>query len=104
MAAMRRSSCAASHADARIRAWTVVAVRRGASMRDMVFPDPARLARKGKPMLKAITRLLNDEGGGETLEYALVVGLLVVGCLGFMSALGIKVADKWTQLSDAMDL
>jgi Flp pilus assembly pilin Flp len=54
-------------------------------------------------MLHFIARCLRDESGGECLEYAILVGLIVLGCIGFMGALGIRVADRWNQISAAMD-
>jgi Flp pilus assembly pilin Flp len=55
-------------------------------------------------MLRLIKRCLKDESGTECLEYALVMGLIVVGTLGLMSAMGIKVAEKWEEIASAMDL
>ena len=53
-------------------------------------------------MRQLALNILRDESGGEVLETALVMGLLVMGCLGVMSALGIKFVEKWQQLSDLM--
>lgn len=55
-------------------------------------------------MLHVVARCLKDESGTECLEYALLMGLIVVGCLGLMSAMGIKVVEKWDDISTAMDL
>jgi Flp pilus assembly pilin Flp len=52
-------------------------------------------------MLGLLNKCLRDENGGEVLEYALVLGLIVIGSLGLMSALGIKVMAKWQSLQDS---
>ncbi len=49
-----------------------------------------------------LSELLLDERGGEVLEYALVVGLLVTAALAVITGIGIKVLGRWTSLSDAM--
>jgi pilus assembly protein Flp/PilA len=59
-----------------------------------------------KDMLKyAITnlgRLLSDEQGGEVLEYALIVGLIIVAAISGIHAVGTKVLAKWTSLNSSM--
>jgi Flp pilus assembly pilin Flp len=42
-----------------------------------------------------------DESGTELLEYALLVGLIVIGAMGLMSAMGVKVLGKWQSLDDS---
>lgn len=53
-------------------------------------------------MLRLASKLAKDESGGELLETAFVLGLIVVACLGLLSALGIKVMAKWQSLSDLL--
>lgn len=53
-------------------------------------------------MRTLLVKLAKDEQGQELIEYALLLGLIVVGALGVMSALGVKVLDRWTQLADRM--
>lgn len=53
-------------------------------------------------MRKLMNECLKDEGGTEVLEYALLLGLIVVGALGLMSALGIKVVAKWQAMVDSI--
>jgi Flp pilus assembly pilin Flp len=53
-------------------------------------------------MLRLLVNCLKDENGNELIEYALLLGLIVIGCLGVMSALGIKVMAKWQSLEDGL--
>jgi Flp pilus assembly pilin Flp len=43
-----------------------------------------------------------DETGGEVLEYALIAGLIVVGCISLISKIGTKVVARWTSLNSSM--
>lgn len=51
---------------------------------------------------KILVRLLRDESGGEVLEYALVVGLIVVAAIGMIKSVGTKVLARWTSLNASM--
>jgi Flp pilus assembly pilin Flp len=53
-------------------------------------------------MTGLLVKCLKDEQGSEVLEYALLLGLVVIGCLAVMSALGIKVMDKWQSLAEKL--
>lgn len=44
-------------------------------------------------------RLARDEAGTSTLEYALVSGLIIVGCIGAIALMGDKVKSGWTYIS-----
>ena len=43
-----------------------------------------------------------DENGGEVLEYALIVGLIVVAAIAAITSVGTKVHAKWTSLNTSM--
>ncbi len=43
-------------------------------------------------------RLVTNEDGGEVLEYAVVGGMLVVGALLLIQAVGGRIRDAWTGL------
>ena len=43
-----------------------------------------------------------QESGAEVIEYALLLGLLVVGTIVVMGALGVKVVGRWTSLFDVL--
>jgi len=47
-------------------------------------------------------RLCREEDGAETLEYALVGGLIVVGAISVMGKIGTKVLAKWTSLNSSL--
>ena len=43
-----------------------------------------------------------DETGGEVLEYALIVGLIVVAAIASIKTVGTKVLARWTSLNSSM--
>jgi pilus assembly protein Flp/PilA len=56
-----------------------------------------------KKMKLLVQRLVSDEAGGEVLEYALIAGLIIVGAIAVITAVGTKVLAKWTAVSDGLD-
>jgi len=52
--------------------------------------------------LHLLGRCLKEENGSEVIEYALLLGLVVVGAIGLLSSLGIKVFDKWETILKSM--
>jgi Flp pilus assembly pilin Flp len=53
-------------------------------------------------MVRLAGRALRDETGGEALEYALVTGLIVVGAIGAISCVGMKLLSRWNSVNSAM--
>jgi Flp pilus assembly pilin Flp len=53
-------------------------------------------------MRTLLVKFARDEQGSELIEYALLLGLIVIGCLGVMSALGVKVTEKWNELAEKL--
>lgn len=51
-------------------------------------------------MLHSIEHILRDESGSEVLEYALVLGLVFVGCILVMQAMGLKVVIRWDRIAN----
>ncbi len=47
-------------------------------------------------------KLVRDEQGGEVLEYALIMGLIVVACIAIIGAVGSKVLAKWNSVDSSM--
>ena len=43
--------------------------------------------------------LISNDRGGETVEYVLILGLLVLAALAVMSNVGLKVMGRWTSLN-----
>jgi Flp pilus assembly pilin Flp len=56
----------------------------------------------GSAMLKGIQSFLRDEQGGEVLEYALIVGLIVVAAIAAITSVGTKVLARWTSLDSSI--
>lgn len=50
-------------------------------------------------MLSKLSRCLRDENGAEVIEYALLIGLIVIGCIVLISALGVKVTGRWNAVN-----
>ncbi len=48
-----------------------------------------------------LARLVRDDQGGEVLEYAVVAGLIVVGAIALIGAVGTKVRNSWNSLNNA---
>ena len=53
-------------------------------------------------MRNFITRLLDDQRGGEVLEYALIAGLIVVAAIAVIAAVGTKVVANYTSINSSM--
>ena len=53
-------------------------------------------------LIRHAKELIADESGGEVLEYALIVGLIVVAAIGMITSVGAKVLRKWTSLNNSM--
>jgi len=56
-------------------------------------------------MVKAtqlLKNLLVDQNGGEVLEYALIMGLIVVASIAAIGAVGAKVLDRWNSVNSSM--
>ena len=49
-----------------------------------------------------MNRFVSDDRGLETVEYAIVAGLIVVGVIAAVTAIGIWVGNKWGALKTAL--
>jgi Flp pilus assembly pilin Flp len=49
-----------------------------------------------------MTKLFKDEQGGEVLEYALILGLIVVACIAVIGTVGTKVLARWNSVNTSM--
>jgi Flp pilus assembly pilin Flp len=47
-------------------------------------------------------RLIRDDRGGEVIEYALILGLILVACIAIIGAVGTKVLARWTSVNNSM--
>ncbi|MGE5610654.1 MAG: Flp family type IVb pilin [Bacillota bacterium] len=52
---------------------------------------------------KMAGKLMKDEQGGEVLEYALILGLIVVAAIAVITTVGQKVVAKWQAAGDALN-
>ena len=67
--------------------------------RIMMSPDQEKTM---KAIKNLFGKLLKDEQGGEVLEYALIVGLIIVAAIAAISSVGGKVLARWTSLNSSM--
>ena len=49
--------------------------------------------------MKHVRRFLNDETGGEIMEYVLIAGLIIVACIALVGAFGGKVLARWNSVN-----
>jgi pilus assembly protein Flp/PilA len=47
-------------------------------------------------------RIIQDDAGGEVMEYALILGLIVVAAIAVIGAFGTKVVARWTSVNSSM--
>ncbi len=47
-------------------------------------------------------RVLRDEQGGEVIEYALILGLIVVGAIAVIGVVGTKVLGRWNSVNSTL--
>ena len=53
-------------------------------------------------MGKILKRILRDETGGEVIEYALILGLIVVAAIAVIGTVGVKVLARWTSVDSSL--
>jgi Flp pilus assembly pilin Flp len=51
---------------------------------------------------KQISSFFRDETGGEVIEYALILGLVIVVCISVIGNFGTKVLARWTSANSSM--
>jgi Flp pilus assembly pilin Flp len=49
-----------------------------------------------------LRRLLTDEAGGETIEYVLILGLIIVAAIAVIGAVGTRVVARWTSANSSL--
>ena len=55
-----------------------------------------------KKLHKLLAELLNDQAGGEVLEYVLIAGRISVAAITPIAWVGTKVAAKWTSVNSSL--
>ena len=53
-------------------------------------------------MRKLLVDFWQDDQGTEVLEYALLLGLIVVACIGLMGQFGVRVVTRWESLVESI--
>ena len=77
----------------------------GTTLRILVADQLAIRSSAGKQMRNAfhiVGRMLRDEDGTEVLEWGLVAGLIVVGCIAAITLIGPKVKSIWEGANSAI--
>jgi Flp pilus assembly pilin Flp len=49
-----------------------------------------------------LNRLIRDEDGGEVIEYALILGLVIVVAIAVITSVGTKVVARWQSVNSSM--
>jgi len=49
-----------------------------------------------------VQRLIRDEQGGEVIEYALILGLIIVICISAIAMIGTKVLARWGSVNSSL--
>jgi pilus assembly protein Flp/PilA len=55
-----------------------------------------------RSMWNVLVQVIQDEEGGEVLEYSIVAGLIVIAAISLISKVGTKVLARWTSLNAAL--
>ena len=55
-----------------------------------------------RKLAKKFTQLLKDNRGGETMEYALILGLVIVTAIAVIGAVGTRVVARWTSTNSSL--
>jgi Flp pilus assembly pilin Flp len=53
-------------------------------------------------LMSSAKRLFRDEQGGEVIEYALILGLILVICIVTIAACGTRVLARWGSVNSSM--
>ena len=53
-------------------------------------------------IVKLVGRLAQDEGGGEVIEYALVLGLISIVAITLIASFGTKVVARWATVNSSL--
>ena len=53
-------------------------------------------------LVTKFNRILADELGGEIIEYALVLGLIIVVAIALIGAVGTRVVARWTSVNSTL--
>jgi Flp pilus assembly pilin Flp len=52
--------------------------------------------------IRVLQRSIRDEQGGEVIEYALILGLIIVICISAIAMIGTKVLARWGSVNSSL--
>jgi Flp pilus assembly pilin Flp len=55
-----------------------------------------------KSLKNLLRNVWTDQRGGEVIEYALIIGLIVVSAIAIIAAVGTKVVGRWTSVNTSL--
>ena len=76
--------------------------RAGRKMTPGAGPTVLKHLEMGRIMRGLLHRFWRDESGGEVIEYALILGLIVVTAIVVIGTVGTKVLARWTSVNSSM--
>ena len=53
-------------------------------------------------MTEVLKKLIEDQSGGEVMEYALIAGLIIVASIAIIASVGNKTLARWTSLNSTL--
>lgn len=59
-------------------------------------------SRRHRAIVRMAQRALHDDRGGEVVEYALILGLIVVGVISTITCVGSKVLSRWNSVNSGV--
>ena len=69
------------------------------------FQQTSALIFRGVQMgqiMQKVRQFFADETGGEVIEYALILGLVLVTAIAVIGAVGTRVVARWTSVNSSM--
>lgn len=61
-----------------------------------------RRTRRHRAVVRMARRALHEERGGEVIEYAMILGLIVVASVSTIACVGSKVLAKWNSVNSSI--
>jgi Flp pilus assembly pilin Flp len=55
-----------------------------------------------RQLMPKLRGILADDTGGEVIEYALILGLVIVTAIAVIGAVGTRVVARWTSVNSSM--
>jgi pilus assembly protein Flp/PilA len=65
-----------------------------------VFGSPGHT--RERDMRRLMARVARDERGGEVIEYALILGLIIVVAIAIIGTVGTRVMARWTSVNSSL--